>query len=69
MNEYQEAAMTTMRLGQKRDEPTPPNTFPDFDWVNENEEELIEKYGEGFVILFEKQVLGFGTTFTSTCQT
>jgi hypothetical protein len=54
--------MTTMRLGQRDDEPTPPNTFPDFDWVNDNEKELIEKYGEGFVIVFEKQVLGFGST-------
>jgi hypothetical protein len=54
--------MTTMRLGQWDDEPTPPHTFPDFAWISENQQELVAQYGEGFVLVYEKQVLGFGAT-------
>ena len=60
--------MTTMRLGQKRNEPVPPNTFPDFDWIRDNEKGLIEKYGEGFVLVFEKQVIGFGDTYQAAVE-
>jgi hypothetical protein len=41
----------------------PPNTFEDFAWVREHEAELLDTYGEGFVLVFEKQVIGFGKTY------
>lgn len=39
-----------------------PNTFQDFDWVREYKPELLEKYGECIILVYEKQVLDSGDT-------
>ena len=39
-----------------------PNVWSDFDWVHEHRKELLEKYGEGFVLVYQKEVIGFGKT-------
>jgi hypothetical protein len=42
---------------------TPANIFTDFDWIRQHEEELIAKYGERSIIVYQQQVLGVGNTY------
>jgi hypothetical protein len=44
-------------------EKTPLNVFSDFDWSRLHEKELLEKYGECSVIVYEEQVIGVGATY------
>lgn len=39
-----------------------PNTFPDFDWVRQNWDRLLEQYGECVILVYEQQVIGTGQT-------
>jgi hypothetical protein len=39
---------------------TPKNVFSDFDWIRRNEKELLEKYGECSIIVYNQQVIGIG---------
>ena len=39
-----------------------PNVFNDFDWVRERREELLEKYGECVVLVYQQKVIGIGKT-------
>lgn len=47
---------------------TPPNVFNDFDWIHQHENELLEKYGECFVIVYKETVLGVGATYDEAIQ-
>jgi hypothetical protein len=39
-----------------------PNVWSDFDWVHDHRKELLEKYGEGVVLVYQREVIGFGNT-------
>jgi hypothetical protein len=41
----------------------PANIYSDFDWVQQHEEELLGKYGECSIIVYEKTVIGVGATY------
>lgn len=47
---------------------TPTNVFSDFDWIHLHEQELLEKYGECSLIVYQQQVLGVGDTYESALQ-
>ncbi|MBC7871165.1 MAG: hypothetical protein H7Y09_10040 [Chitinophagaceae bacterium] len=42
---------------------TPQNVFNDFDWVRQNRKDLLQKYGECFIIVYKQAVIGTGTTY------
>jgi hypothetical protein len=52
---------TRIRLSHAAGEAAP-NTFIDFQWVRQNEKQLLEQYGECIILVFEKQVIGTGRT-------
>jgi hypothetical protein len=45
-----------------------PNVFSDFAWVHEHREELLEKYGECIILVYETQVVGVGQTIAEAIQ-
>jgi hypothetical protein len=49
-----------IKRGYAKDEPTPANIFPDFEWSGENRQALYEKYGDVVLVVYEKQVIGVG---------
>jgi hypothetical protein len=51
-----------MKLSFRREEATPANIFPDFDWVRENWAALNEQYGDVVLVVYQKQVIGVGNT-------
>lgn len=56
-----------IRLGHAKGE-TPPNTYSDFDWVRQNEKQLLEQYGECILIVYEQKVLGAGHTYQEAVE-
>ena len=52
---------TRIRLSHAAGEAAP-NTFTDFQWVRQNEKQLLQQYGECVILVFEKQVIGTGRT-------
>jgi hypothetical protein len=42
---------------------TPPNIYSDFDWIRQNEAELLAQYGECCLLVYNKQVIGTGATY------
>lgn len=53
--------MSRIRLGHPYGQ-TPPNLYEEFEWVHDNREALLEKYGEIYIVVYQKQVIGTGTT-------
>jgi len=47
---------------------TPKNVFSDFEWIFENKKELIEKFGECHVIVYQEKVLGVGATYQEALE-
>ncbi len=47
---------------------TPPNTYTDFDWIRRHEQELLEKYGECSIIVYQQQVIGVGATYAAALE-
>ena len=47
---------------------TPPNTYSDFDWIRRHEQELLEKYGEYSIIVYQQQVIGVGPTYAAALE-
>lgn len=45
-----------------------PNMVSDFAWVRENREQLLEKYGECVLLVYEKQVVGIGQTLNQAIE-
>lgn len=41
---------------------TPGNIYSDYDWIKQHEEALLEKYGEQYIVVFECQIVGVGST-------
>lgn len=54
---------TRIKLGYRRDEPTPSNLFSDHDWFRTHEAELLAHYGECLVLVYQEQVIGRGDTY------
>jgi hypothetical protein len=51
-----------IRLGRQPDEPTPPHVFADHEWFRNHEQELLERYGECFCLVYHERVIGVGDT-------
>ena len=47
---------------------TPANVFSDFDWIHRHKAELLEKYGECSIIVFNQQVIGVGDTYSAALE-
>jgi tetrahydromethanopterin S-methyltransferase subunit H len=60
-------ATSQIRMGHPYGQ-TPPNVYSDFDWIHEHKKELIEKYGECHVIVYQQQVLGVGATYKEALE-
>lgn len=59
--------MTRIRMTHKYGE-TPPNVFGDFRWVREHERELLEKYGECSIIVYQQKVIGVGKSYDAAVE-
>ena len=53
--------MAHIKMGHPR-EYTPPNIYPDYEWIKANEQSLFEQYGEKHIVVYEKQIIGLGDT-------
>lgn len=55
--------MTTshIRLSHRPGEVSP-NTWSDFKWVHDHEDELLQRYGECVLLVYQEQVIGKGST-------
>lgn len=51
-----------------RDEKTPVNIFTDHDWFRAHEKELLEKYGECCILIFQEEVIGVGATYDAAIE-
>mgnify|MGYP001195674178 CR=1 FL=1 len=47
---------------------TPPNIFSDHDWVRHHEKELLEKYGECSILVYNEQVVGTGDSLQAAIE-
>jgi hypothetical protein len=47
---------------------TPKNIFGDFEWIHLHRQELLEKYGECSIIVYNKQVIGVGKTYEAAVE-
>ena len=47
---------------------TPTNVFSDFDWIFDNKQQLLEKYGECSIIVYEKKVIGVGNSYREALE-
>lgn len=54
-----EKSRIRMSLGKQE---IPPNLYSDFEWIRTHENEFLAQYGEKFIVVFEKQVLGSGAS-------
>jgi hypothetical protein len=49
-----------IRTGGPLEERIPQHIIADHDWVHVHRDELIDKYGETYVIVYQQKVLGVG---------
>ena len=56
-----------IRMGHPHGQ-TPPNVFSDFDWIHRNKKELLAKYGECSIIVFNQEVIGAGPTYKEALE-
>jgi len=54
--------MSRIRMSLRYGE-TPANVFSDFAWIRQNERELLAKYGECNILVYQQQVIGFGNNY------
>ncbi|GIK67485.1 MAG: hypothetical protein BroJett018_52790 [Chloroflexota bacterium] len=52
-----------IKAGHAPDQPTPPHIFSDHEWVRQHENELRDRYGEVYVVVYQQQVYGVGRTY------
>lgn len=57
-----------LHLSYARDERTPENIFSDHDWVRGHREELLNQFGERFIVVYQEHVLGVGDTYEAAVQ-
>ncbi|MHB8628448.1 MAG: hypothetical protein ACYDBJ_15025 [Aggregatilineales bacterium] len=60
--------LSHIRMGYAEGQKTPLNVFTDFDWIRRHEAELLETYGERFIIVYKEQVIGVGDTYHGALQ-
>lgn len=51
-----------IRTTHQRGERAPEHIFTDHDWIRAHQEELIEQYGECYMIVYHEQVIATGQT-------
>lgn len=51
-----------LRTGGPAGEPIPRQIIEDHEWVQDHRDELIEQYGQCYLIVYKQQVLGIGRT-------
>lgn len=54
--------MSKIRTYHHEGEKTPQRIYDDHDWLREHENDLFERYGFCYVIVYEKQIVGIGKT-------
>ena len=54
--------MTRIRMTHPEGQ-TPSNVYSDFDWIRRHEADLLAQYGECCLIVYNKQVIGTGSTY------
>jgi hypothetical protein len=47
---------------------TPANVYNDFEWIRLHEKELLEKYEESSIIVFQEKVIGVGKTYAEAVE-
>jgi tetrahydromethanopterin S-methyltransferase subunit H len=47
---------------------TPPNFYSDFEWIRQNETQLLEAYGECSIIVYQQQVIGVGDNYAAALE-
>lgn len=57
-----------IKMSYEYGEKTPPNIYTDRDWVRENEQELLETYGERSILVYNKQIVGVGETYQTAIE-
>lgn len=45
-----------------------PNVFDDFQWVGEHRNDLLERYGECVMLVYQQQVVGTGKTLQEAIE-
>jgi hypothetical protein len=56
------AAQGRIHTSRKYEDPTPKHIFTDHAWVRNHQDELLEKFGPCYIIVYNEQVLGTGST-------
>src|SRR5690348_4621488 len=51
-----------LRIGGPREERIPRHIIDDHDWVHDHHDQLIQQFGECYLIVYKGQVLGTGAT-------
>ena len=46
----------------------PANTRSDLTWIHEHEDELLKRYGERMILVYERKVIGVGNTYGEMVQ-
>lgn len=61
--------MNTSRIhmGHERGE-VAPNTWGDFEWARNQQNELLAQYGTCIALIFEKKVIGTGATYEEALE-
>jgi hypothetical protein len=57
-----------IRTYGKHGELTPKHIFTDHDWVREHQEELVDQYGECYMVVYHEKALGVGKTRDEAVQ-
>jgi hypothetical protein len=57
-----------IRTSRQYTEPTPEHIFEDHDWVQSHHDALLQKYGECFLMVYNKQVIATGKTEEEAVQ-
>jgi hypothetical protein len=52
-----------IKISFKQEEPIPSNMPADYQWLKENRDSLVEKYGACLIVVYQQKVLGTGDTY------
>lgn len=52
-----------IKAGHAPDQPMPRNIMTDHEWVRQHENELRERYGEVYLVVYQERVVGVGRTY------
>ena len=57
-----------IKLSYYEDEQKPAHLFSDHDWVRRHYDELLEQYGEIFIVVYKEAVIATGDTYEIAIQ-